>query len=374
MIRRYFDWAATALPLEACSDVSYGNPSSLHSEGKKARHVLEDARERCAALLKVPADTLYWTSGGSESNAIVLFSFLKRKNNSSFSVLTSCTEHPSIRKNTESLSICNIKNHVVNCDKTGIVTSEILTYSLASHPDAALITVMHVQNEIGAINDIQNLAITARTNTKRKPHFHSDMVQSLGKIPCFPADIGVDSASFSSHKIGGPRGIGLLYLARPAEVFISGGGQERGVRPGTENVAGAVAFTRAMERVLNKNTFIDAENRMERLIRGLHDFKRCSIIPSSRNEKDGRFSPYILQAAFSDIPGEVMLRALDDAGFAVSTGSACSSGGRGRPVLAAMGIDKKKASEGIRISQGFSTTYEDIEALLSAIKAILSRL
>jgi cysteine desulfurase len=201
------------------------------------------------------------------------------------------------------------------------------------------------------------------------------MVQAVGKIPVDIADWGIDSASFSAHKIGGPRGIGLLYLRKPLETLYTGGGQEKNIRPGTENVIGALGMAQCLENhALSEKIaaeYAKAKARCKRLISELKKIDRCSLIPAGRETDDSGFSPYIVQAAFRDIPGEVMTRALDDLGFAVSTGSACSSARSERPVLAAMGIDGKLGLEGIRISQGWSTTDEEIDLLLEAIREVL---
>jgi cysteine desulfurase len=204
-------------------------------------------------------------------------------------------------------------------------------------------------------------------------HFHCDLVQAVGKIPL---DISVcDSASLSAHKIGGRRGIGLLYLRRPLETLYSGGGQEGKIRPGTENTAGALSLAACLENHADPEKLRiagdAARRRWKKLIDALTSIERCVIIPAGRESEDERFSPYILQAVFRGIPGEVMVRALDDSGFAVSTGSACSSASPDRPVLEAMGIEENLRLEGIRISQGWSTTDEEIDLLIAAIGEVL---
>jgi cysteine desulfurase len=234
---------------------------------------------------------------------------------------------------------------------------------------------MAVNNETGAINDLA--ALSALLRRKGAMHIHGDLVQALGKIPVDISGWDLDSASLSAHKLGGPRGIGLLYLKKPLETLYRGGGQEGGIRPGTENTAGALALaacleehTRGLEGACQK-----AAGRLDRLLRGLEALGRCTPIPQDRQSaEDRRFSPYILQAAFDGIPGEVMVRALDQAGFAVSTGSACSSSKPGRPVLEVMGVEPKLRLEGIRISQGRSTGDGDIDLLVRAIAACLEYL
>jgi len=202
------------------------------------------------------------------------------------------------------------------------------------------------------------------------------LVQAVGKIPI---DLqNYDSASISAHKIGGPRGIGLLYLKKAVEPLYSGGGQEGKIRPGTENVAGADAFAKCLEQFVPKNIiqthYTQAQKRFEKLLTELRKIERCKLIPESRSPNDETFSPYIVQLGFKDIPGEVMVRLLDDLGFAVSTGSACSAATPDRPVLTAMGLDEKTSRQGIRISQGYSTNDDDIDKLISAIKGALQYL
>lgn len=372
MKRYYFDWASTALADDSIAQSTpFGNPSSRHMEGRAAKAALENARERCAAVLGVRADTLYFTSGGTEANAIVLYAALLRPRLGA--ILFSAVEHPSVRENCDILERLGKKTAVIGVDRNGIVTEECLKAALEKHPDARIAAIMAVQNEVGAINDIARLSHCLK-NTDAV-HLHCDMVQTLGKIPFDIEQFGVDSASMSAHKIEGPRGIGLLYLRKPFSPLYRGGGQERGLRPGTENTAGALALAECLERRCDKKTVAieheKAEKRFARLIDFFKSVERCRLIPEDRMSIDKRFSPFIVQLRFTGIPGEVSVRMLDDAGFAVSTGSACSSAKNKRPVLLAMGEDTVSRSEGIRISQGWSTTDEDIEALIAAIKQIL---
>jgi len=369
--RHYFDWASTAIPDYPQSNAPFGNPSARHHEGRLAKEALETARGRCAAVLKVPPETLYFTSGGTESNCIVLFSYLARQGGGR--ICASVGEHSSITENLRVLDRLGKQTGVIPIDKLGRVTDSILSETLAKYGNTRFTAIMAVNNETGTINDIAKLRkITA--NKEPPIHFHCDMIQAIGKIPIDIEGSGVDSASFSAHKIGGPRGIGLLYLRKPLEALYSGGGQEKNIRPGTENVSGALAMAQCLETHARSETvnaeYAKAKARCERLICALKQIDRCRIIPAEREADDG-FSPYIAQAAFKDIPGEVMTRALDDLGFAVSTGSACSSARPERPVLAAMGIDDKLGLEGIRISQGWSTTEEEIDLLLAAILEVL---
>jgi cysteine desulfurase len=263
----------------------------------------------------------------------------------------------------------------IGVESDGRVSPAILAKTLENYDDARFAAIMAVNNETGAVMDMRSLSAILKDRAGGPIHIHCDMVQAAGKIPLSIAEWNVDSASFSAHKLGGPRGIGLLYLRKPLETLYAGGGQEGGVRPGTENTAGAAALARCLENHAATET-VQAEHekarfRWKTLIHALGSIDRCTLIPASRGEDDDRFSPYILQAAFDGIPGEVMVRALDELGFAISTGSACSSTSWARPVLSAMGVRKDAMLEGIRISQGWATTDDDISALIDALTHIM---
>ena len=390
--RHYFDWAASAPYDYTDPSVPPGNPSSQHSEGRQAKFALEDARARCAAVLNVPPDTLYFTSGGTESNSIALFSNLMRKGQGR--VIASQAEHSSIREGMETLEKMGKPIGRIDVDSAGRVNAQTFAKALEKYGNVRFASVMAVNNETGAVTDIASLRdviykqgkndVSEKLNfraaeTPYPVHLHCDLVQAVGKVPVDIPLWEIDSASISAHKISGPRGIGLLYLRRRngIEAFYSGGGQEDGIRGGTENTMGAIELAGCLEKYAGaqavRANYERAKERWEKLINSLAAAERCTIIPSSRTGDDARdeFSPYILQTAFKDIPGEVMARALDDLGFAVSTGSACSSTSPERPVLLAMGVQENLRIEGIRISQGWSTTDEEIDLLLDAIAEVL---
>ncbi|MDR1249424.1 MAG: cysteine desulfurase [Treponema sp.] len=375
MDRHYFDWAATARPLDALPPTPFGNPSSRHLEGRLARQALEDARERCAKVLGVRQKELCFTSGGTESNVLALQSLLLREN---ASCLVSAVEHPSISENAFVLERLGIVLGSIGVEPDGRVSEKTLENALEKLPGARFAAIMGVNNETGAVMDLGGLTRILRRRLGAPVHVHSDLAQALGKIPLDIPRWDIDSASFSAHKIGGPRGIGLLWLRKPLKVLTAGGGQEGGIRPGTENTGGACALADCMELLADPQkaeaNYEAAAARWRRLIQALRNMGRCFLIPDTREDQDPKFSPWILQAGFRNIPGEVMARTLDDAGFAVSTGSACSSRKQQRPVLLAMGISAPRSFEGIRISQGWTTTMEEIEALIAAIATILETL
>ncbi|MDR2702086.1 MAG: cysteine desulfurase [Spirochaetaceae bacterium] len=386
--RRYFDWAATAMPDPAGDSASlpapFGNPSSIHAEGKAARRALEEARSRCAGALGVKAEELFFTSGGTESNAIVLFSLLCKPRGSA-ALLYSAAEHPSIRENAAALEQTGVPCAAIGVEADGRVSEAALERALAKKPAARMAAIMAVNNETGAINDMRALSALLRSRQDKgfpPVHLHCDAVQAAGKIPLDLYGWGIDSASVSAHKLGGSRDIGLLWLKSPIIPLLRGGGQEKNIRPGTENTQGAADLARALEKYAAALPSLhrEAAERMKALIVALRNTASFIPIPADRKDDDSRFSPWILQGAFRNssgkiIPGEVIVRALDERGFALSTGSACSSAQREkRPVLDAMGLDRETSLGGVRISQGWPTTMEDIEALAEAVGVLCGTL
>jgi len=370
----YFDWAATSPADEDILKESleetlkcWGNPSSTHSVGKEARQLFENARQRAAKALGLKPETIYFTSGGTESDQIPLLSVLAKPMKGT--VLVSSIEHPAIREQADGLKNCGWQVIQIPADEDGIIRPEAVTSLLTS--DTVLVCIMAVNNETGVIQPIYEIAdaITKACEGKRRPKFHVDCVQAAGKITLNLGYKGIDSAALSSHKICGPRGIGILYMKDAIEPFLRGGGQEKGIRSGTENVFGAVAFSKCLERYFNKENPTDAE-RTKSFVEKLSALPGCTIVPPSRLTKPELFSPYVVQAAFSNIPGNVMLRALDSKGFSISTGSACSAKKNQRPVLEAMHVDAKLRENAVRFSFGPHTTDNAVEELLAAVTEV----
>ncbi len=373
----YFDWAATSPADEDILKASlektlecWGNPSSSHTVGKKARELFEVARARAAAALGVKPETIYFTSGGTESDQIPLLSVLAKPMKGT--VLVSSIEHPAIREQAEALKNCGWKVIQIPADSDGVIQPQTVTELLTS--DTVLVCIMAVNNETGVIQPIYDIAdaITKACQGKRRPKFHVDCVQAAGKITLNLGYKGIDSAALSSHKICGPRGIGLLYMKDACEPFLRGGGQEKGIRSGTENVFGAVAFSKCLERYYNKQKASDAD-RTKDFVEMLAALPGATIVPPSRLQKPELFSPYVVQAAFNNIPGNVMLRALDSKGFSISTGSACSAKKNKRPVLEVMHVDPKLRENAVRFSFGPHTSDKTVNELLAAVTEINSQ-
>jgi cysteine desulfurase len=309
---------------------------------------------------------------------VVLFSLLMkdRRPSGGAELLCSAGEHPSILENLGPLERLGLKSAVLTLNSLGALDAGVLGAALEKNPALRMAAITGVNNETGAVNDLA--ALTELLQKKPGLHVHSDLVQAAGKIPLDIPAWGIDSASFSGHKLGGPRGIGLLYLRRPLVPLIRGGDQEGGIRPGTENVAGALALAACLEAraepaALNTSWAL-ARERMEALISLLASKLPDRFAPVPANRDDNAFSPWILQARFKGIPGEVLVRVLDQRGFAISTGSACSQAKLKRPVLESMGLDEEARLEGIRISQGWSTTMEEIKALAEILAEICEEL
>lgn len=354
----------------------YANPSSAHAPGIAAKNALAEARVSLGDSLGVPAESLYFCSGGSEANSIVLLSMLARPIHAAgrASVVISAVEHPSMHEQAAVLARMGIEIIRVKPNASGCIEPEAL--GNAMKPDTVLVSVMAVNNESAAINQLTVLSKTISESSKGRPVlFHADAVQAFGKIRLKPLELGIDALSLSAHKLGGPRGIGALYLHRPFPVLAKGGGQESGIRSGTPNVSGALACARAAQRATNELDTNLAHARMleHRLATGLGAIAGATLLPRGRTAGDSRYSPYIMSVAFPGLSGETLARALDGEGIAVATGSACSTGKRDGRVWEAMGTDKALWLSSIRVSTGRTTRAEDIDRFLDSAAKLYAR-
>lgn len=380
----YFDWAATSPAdseiLHQCLEAtlsSWANPSSGHTLGKQARELLESARASAAKTLGVKPENIFFTSGGTESDHIPILSVLNKPQKGT--VLVSSIEHPAVTEMAMELKKTGWNVVSIPADSDGRILPETVVSLLTN--DTQLVCVMAVNNETGSIQPVKEIgsAITEWAKGKRKPKFHVDCVQAAGKIPMNITEWNVDSAAFSAHKICGPRGIGILYIKDKIEPFLRGGGQEKGIRSGTENVFGALAFSKVLEKYfINDKTdaFAGYEKQKQTtnaFVRKLSELPGCSCVPASRTEKTELFSPYVVQAAFKNIPGNVMLRALDAKGFYISTGSACSTKKANRPVLEAMHVTADIRETAVRFSFGPTTSEKAVDELFDAVSEINSQ-
>ncbi len=382
----YLDWAASAPPdahaIDEAREVSarlYANPSSQHAAGREAAERLARARADIAALLGAEPDEIVFTSGGTESNASVLLSLLSRlrlggSHSRKARIVTTGIEHSSVYEQVRALESYGFACSIVRPDSNGIVAPSKVAEALDQ--DTALVSVMLVNNETGAIQRVAEIAEVVRERSARAGRrilLHTDAVQAFGKIPFSPARLGVDAASLSGHKLGAPRGIGALYLRKGTslEPLSLGGGQEKGRRPGTENLPGICALARAAGDRLAAlpRDLEEARKKAERLIQGLLAIPGARLFPEERADDPGeRFSPWIVSVGFPPLPGEVVVRLAESRGFLVSTGSACSSRKKDRTrVLEAAGLSPETALSAVRVSTGPATTLEEIDGLIDAL-------
>ncbi len=373
----YLDWAATAPispdVLEKMSEVfvNYpGNPSSVHREGKRAKELLNSDRNKCAEMLGTEPDRIFFTGGGTEANAIIMNSLIARESRGG--IVISALEHPSVYEYTRILKKLKYSVTIVNPDRNGIISPDAVISKL--NKQTVMVVVMAVNNETGMIQPVKEISKALRDYEKtcgRHIHLHCDAVQALGKIPLDLGKYGADSVSLSAHKIQGPRGTGILYSGKTPDVLSKGGGQEAGVRPGTENIAGIRGMTAAVEYYTE--TFRERSEHASGLKKLLSD--NLERIPGVHiNFPAENQSPFILSARTSDFPGEVFTRIMSDRGFAISPGSACSSKDRAKKtrVLTSSGLSDREALNSFRVSTGISTDEKDILGFCGAVEKEVS--
>ncbi len=372
----YLDWAATAPPIpEIQSEASgkagelFANPSSPHALGKAARSCIEGARDICASSLDTGSRNIFFSSSGTESNNIIFSSLLGRKSRGS--VVVTGIEHPSVYEPARSLERAGFAVKYIQADSNGVVDPE--RFAAAVDEETVLAAIMLVNNETGAIQPVGAISrlIREKESHPGRVHIHTDAVQAFGKIKISCKELGVDSLSASAHKIGALRGAGILFLGRPIETIYRGGEQEGGVRAGTENLQAIFGLGRAVTVWENRR---EEWNNQARELRTLI-LDHVSGIPGARlfdpgyRNSDNDYSPYIISVSFPPIPGEVLVRVMSDRGFAISTGSACSSKGKKNlRVLKNMGIDTDFARSAIRVSTGTGTRISDCETFCSALE------
>lgn len=392
----YLDGAAASRPVPAFYDTARqtaldypGNPSSTHPEGRRARQRLEELREETATRLGCLPHHLVYTSGGTEANNIILTQWLARPFTGE--IISTVLEHASCRAPLEELKrrgwkITDLMPERVDSPyPAGILRAERLKKKL--NPATRVVSFPLVHSVTGAVQPIRELTAAVREYEKslgRPIHVHCDAVQALGKIPLHLEELGVDSASFSGHKIGAPRGTGLLFCRSPLTPLYGGGGQERGLRSGTENLPGAAALAEAVDYVTGGRPGEIAQERlnrtrqlMDQLLRGLSEREGFRVLPSARpsissdHDQSPSYSPWILSGAFPPVPSEVLLRVLaDNHGICLSRGSACSAGQRKKTasLWSALGISGKPALGAFRLSLDGESKPEDIDSFLKALQ------
>ncbi|MGX8795608.1 cysteine desulfurase family protein [Fusibacter sp. JL298sf-3] len=330
----------------------YGNPSSLHRKGVAVEREVQKVRKFIARQLNCKEKQLIFTSGGTEANNLAIKGTIGSRKGR---IIVSAVEHPSVRSTIDSYAANGYDTVVLPVDENGVV--EVASVLEALTPETLLISVMHVNNEVGAIQPIGEIgAAVAAYNAAHGTsiRFHVDAVQSFGKMPIDVVNLQVDLMTFSAHKLNSFKGTGLLYVKEPAQLkpLFTGGQQEGGLRPGTENTLGILAFGKALGEKMPR--MVEDAQHVAQLKQAMLDvFKAHAFI--TVNGSDG--SPYILNVSILGAKGEVMLHSLEMAGIYVSTGSACSSKKRHYShVLEAMGLDDAALDSAIRISFGRALT------------------
>jgi cysteine desulfurase len=340
----------------------YGNPSSLYRHGRLVRSAIDTAREQVAALVGVQPSQVVFTSGGTEANNLALMA-LKPGDKLAISAI----EHPSISELAEYLASLGHKLKLIEVDRHGLITQEAVDETIRFHP--GLVSIMLANNETGIIQDVADVAQQLR---EKGIIVHTDAVQALGKIPFNFNRLGVNMMSLSSHKIYGPKGCGGLVFDKAVSLkpMLLGGGQEQGLRAGTENTPAIIGFGKAAELAL-----AELAQRAEQLqkLRKILEERLISIPGISIFAKEAERLPNTVQFGIEGMDGEMLLMKLDQKGIAVSSGSACASGGgRPSPVLAAMGVGAELAKSAIRVSLGKSNTEAEVIEFIDLLETLVN--
>ena len=356
----------------------YGNPSSMHHMGVVAEDHLKDATKIFAGILGCSEKNIYYTSGGTESDNMAIIGGARALERRGKHLITTAIEHPAVLNSFKYLEDCGFEVTYLGTDGSGRISLDELEKSL--RPDTILVSIMHTNNEIGSLQPIEEAGRVIKEKCS-ECYFHVDAVQGFGKAKINPVKMKIDLLSASSHKIHGPKGCGLLYVGDGVRIvpINYGGGQQKGLRSGTENVPGISGMALAAQMLYRD---LDAE------ITKLYDLKKYFIEKASGIEgvsinglTDGGIdaltetAPHIISVSVKDVRAEVLLHSLEDKGIYVSAGSACSTHKRTpSATLTSIGLDKGLLESTIRISMSVFTTREDIDATLSALEEIVPAL
>ena len=375
----YLDNAATTMPFPEVREImmqtmetEYGNPSSMHKKGVEAEKYVREAKEIIAKSLKVQEKEIVFTSGGTEANNQALIGTALANKRQGNHIITTKIEHASVHNPLIFLESQGFRVSYISVDKNGFVNLEELLNEICG--DTILVSIMYVNNEIGTIEDIVGIS-KAIKKKKADILFHVDAIQAYGKLKIYPKRLGIDLLSVSGHKIHGPKGIGFLYIKDKTKIFpyIYGGGQQKGMRSGTENVPGIAGLGKAVELV-----YADHEAKLEKLyylkkhfITALSVLENVSVNGLNELEVE-ETAPHVLSVTVEGIGSEVLLHALEDKNVYVSSGSACSSN---HPALSgtlqAIGLEKSKVESTIRFSFSVYTTEEEIDYAVEQMQELI---
>ena len=348
----------------------FGNPSTLYGIGRESKKALNQARQRVADAINAKPEEIIFTGGGSESDNLAIKGIAFKLAKKGKHIITTEFEHPAVKETLYFLESLDFKVTYLPVYENGIIKIEDLKEAIT--PETILITVMHGNNEIGTVQPIEEIGKIAR---EKGIKFHTDAVQTFGKIPVDVEKLNVDLLSLSSHKINGPKGVGALYIKKGTRVtpLIHGGGQERGIRAGTENVPGIVGFGKACELASKQ---LDEHYEKLSSIRDELIDKVLSTIPESylNGDKENRL-PNLVNFRFKAIEGESLILLLDAKGYQASTGSACSSNKlEASPVLTALGLDPVDVHGSLRISLSPESDRFDVDEFVEVLSEAVSRL
>jgi len=372
----YLDNAATTQPdpavisamTEALAE-QWGNPSSVHERGKQAKMTLENARNSIAKLAGCHADEVFFTSGGTEADNWALEGAVAASDNSHNQIIVSAFEHHAVLDCAKALDKAGAMLTMVPVSSDGYI--DVQAIEKAIRPETVIVSVMHVNNELGTVQPIEAIGAICKSKAVL---FHSDCVQSFGKLPLNFATMPVDMISISAHKIHGPKGIGALIVRRGTMLaqHQHGGSQERGRRTGTENLPGIIGFGKAAELCMQS---IQSEGTRLAGLRDICERELCVKIPDLIvNGTGGRRAHNILSVRVPGCDGEELLIALDLRGICVSTGAACSAGAHGAShVMTALGLTTEDARSSLRISFGRFSTEEDVKTLIETLPGIVAK-
>lgn len=376
----YLDNCATTRPRDQVIDLmmnslkeDFGNPSSLHRLGLNAEKKIKYSRDIICDFLKVQRNELFFTSGGTESNNIAIQGIINKYGQRGKHIITTKIEHPSVHNIMKYYETKGYDITYLNNDKMGNIDMEQFKKALTD--DTILVSLIHVNNEIGIIQNIEEVRKILK-EVKSNALLHLDGVQSFGKIDFSLKALGVDTFSFSGHKVHGPKGIGGLYINNKIKLppVVLGGNQESGIRSGTENLNGIIGFAEAV-KILGKNFKEESEHvkniknyLAKKVLHEIEDVKiNTSLHPSS--------SPYILNISFRNIRGEVLLHYLEEKEIYVSTTSACSSKGtKQSSVLKAIGLSDNEIEGAIRFCFSYDITKEDIDITMEILKSSIKEI
>lgn len=374
----YLDYAATTPLIDEVLEAmlpylqqKFGNPSSVYAAGREAKKGIEESREQIAASIGALPSEIVFTGGGTEADNLAIKGSAFKGQSRGNHVITTSIEHHAVLHSAEWLESHGFRITFLPVDEDGVVDLAALEAALSS--ETILVSMMLANNEVGAIEPVANAAGIVRE--KSRALFHTDSVQALGKIDVNVNDLDVDVASFSAHKIGGPKGVGALFVRRktPIEGILHGGGQERDLRSGTSNVAGIVGFGVAAQ-IAAKEVTQEAE-RLGRLRNALQAGIVEAIDGVRVNAENASRLAGTLNVCIEGVEGESLLLMLDGKDVAASSGSACTSGSLDPShVLLAMGISPELAHGSLRLSLGRGTTEQDVDYVLQVLPPIVERL